>query len=110
MCYVKELAFLKTLDNLRMGFPGGTVEKKPPANAGGAKDVGERFRFDPWAGKIPWSRKWRYIPVFFPCKFHGQRHVTGYSPWGPKESDTTERLSVHTQPKDGAWLPGESTM
>ena len=21
---------------------------------------------------------------------HGQRSLTGYSPWGPKESDTTE--------------------
>ena len=24
---------------------------------------------------------------------HGQRSLTGYSPWGPKESDTTEQLS-----------------
>ena len=23
-------------------------------------------------------------------KFHGQRSLAGYSPWGPKESDTTE--------------------
>ena len=73
-----------------MGFPGGTGEKNPPANAGDAKDVDKRFRFDPWVGKIPQRRKWQYIPVFFPGKFHGQRHVTGYSPWGPKESDTTE--------------------
>ena len=48
-----------------MGFPGGTGEKNPPANAGDAKDVGKRFRFDPRVGKIPWSRKWQYIPVFF---------------------------------------------
>ena len=27
-----------------------------------------------------------------PGKFHGQRRLVGYSPWGPKESDTTERL------------------
>ena len=93
-----------------MSFPGGTGEKNPPANAGDAKDMSKRFRFDLWVGKIPWSRKWQYIPVFFPGKFHGQRHVTGYSPQCPKESDTTERLSTYTQPKDGAWLPGESTM
>ena len=27
---------------------------------------------------------------------HGQRSLVGYSPWGYKESDTTERLSAHT--------------
>ena len=27
---------------------------------------------------------------------HGQRSLTGYSPWGRKESDTTEQLSLHT--------------
>ena len=29
-------------------------------------------------------------PVFLPGKFHGQRSVSGYSPWGCKESDMTE--------------------
>ena len=27
-------------------------------------------------------------------KFHGQRSLAGYSPWGCKESDTTERLTL----------------
>ena len=26
---------------------------------------------------------------------HGQRSLVGYSPWGHKESDTTERLNRH---------------
>ena len=30
-------------------------------------------------------------------KFHGQWSLEGYNPWGRKESDTTERLSAHTQ-------------
>ena len=30
-------------------------------------------------------------PVFLPGEFHGQRSLVGYSPWGPKESDVTER-------------------
>ena len=30
-------------------------------------------------------------PVFLPGKSHGQRNLVGYSPWGRKESDTTER-------------------
>ena len=44
-------------------------------------------------GKIPWSRKWQPTSVFLPGKFHGQRSLAGYSPWGRKESDLTERLS-----------------
>ena len=28
---------------------------------------------------------------------HGQRSLAGYSPWGHKESDTTEQPSVHTR-------------
>ena len=47
-------------------------------------------RFDPWIGKIPWRRKWQPSSVFLPVEFHGQRSLTGYSPWGHKESDTTE--------------------
>ena len=49
--------------------------------------------FDPWVGKIPWRRKWQPIPVFLPGKSHGQRNLGGSSPWGHKESDTTERLN-----------------
>ena len=30
-----------------------------------------------------------------PGKSHGQRSLMGYSPWGSKESDTTEQLSMH---------------
>ena len=39
--------------------------------------------------------KWR-APVILPGKVHGQRSLVGYSPWGHKESNTTERLSMHT--------------
>ena len=31
-----------------------------------------------------------------PGKFHAQRSLASYSPWGHKESDTTERLNTHT--------------
>ena len=39
--------------------------------------------------KIPWRRERLPTPVFWPGEFHGL-----YSPWGRKESDTTERLSL----------------
>ena len=35
-------------------------------------------------------------PVFLPGEFHGQRSLAGYSPWGHKESDRTERLTLLT--------------
>ena len=30
-----------------------------------------------------------------PGEFHGQRSQAGYSPWGRKEVETTELLTVH---------------
>ena len=48
--------------------------------------------FDLWVGKIPWRRKWQPTPVFLPGESHGGRSLVGYSPWGRKESDTTERI------------------
>ena len=39
--------------------------------------------------------KWRPTPVLLPGKSHGQRSVVGYSPWGHKELDMTERLHFH---------------
>ena len=33
--------------------------------------------------------------MFLPGESHGQRSLTGYDPWGHKESDTTEQLT-HT--------------
>ena len=59
--------------------------KNPPANAEDAGDLG----FDPWVGKIAWRRKLQPTPVFLPGKPHGQRSLTGYSPWGHKELDTS---------------------
>ena len=52
----------------------------------------QRPGFDPWVGKMPWKRDklpFQPIPVFWPGEFHGL-----YSPWGRKESDTTEILSL----------------
>ena len=56
--------------------------KNPPANAGDIRD----------AVSIPGSgrRAWQPTPVFLPRESHGQRSLVGYSPWGRKESDTTE--------------------
>ena len=59
--------------------------KDPPANAGDVKRPG----FDPWVGKIA-PRAWQPTPAFLPGESHGKKGLAGYSPWGHKESDTTE--------------------
>ena len=43
-----------------------------------------RHGFNPWVGRIPWRRKLQSTPVFLTGKFHGQRSLVGYSPWGHK--------------------------
>ena len=42
-----------------------------------------------------WRRHWHPTPVVLPGKSHGRRSLVGCSPWGHKESDTTERLHFH---------------
>ena len=44
--------------------------------------------------EVPWRREWLPIPVFLPEEFHGQRSLAGYRPWGHKESDTAEWLTL----------------
>ena len=48
--------------------------------------------FDPWVRKIPWKREWPPTPVFLPGESHGQRSLV--DPWGCKELDATERLTL----------------
>ena len=67
----------------------------------------KRRRLDPWVGKIPWRRAWQPTPAFLPGEPHGQRSLAGYSPWAPKDSDTTESTAP-TQaplPRPGALCP-----
>ena len=46
----------------------------------------------------PLEKGWQPTPVVLPGGSHGQRNLVGYSPWGLKESDTTEQLThTHTQ-------------
>ena len=82
-----------------MDFPDGSDSKASAYNAG-----------DP--GSVPGlGRSSGEGNVLLPGKSHGQRRVVGYSPWGRKESDTTERLHFtnaninqnmkHTPPDEG---------
>ena len=62
-------------------FSSGSVVKNLPAK--------QKTQVDPWAGKIPWRRKWQPTSVFLPGKSHEQRSLAGYSPGSLKDSDRT---------------------
>jgi len=70
-----------------MGFSGGSNGKKYACNAG---DLGSI----PGLGRSPGGK--HGIPLQYSCleNPHGQRSLAGYSPWGCKDSDTTEQLNT----------------
>ena len=72
------------------GFPGGKESSCQFLRF-------RRHGFNLWVRKIPWRKKYQLTPVFLPGKFHGQRSLVGYRPWGCKQSDMTEGLSVHAR-------------
>ena len=79
--------FSYTYIHILLGFPGDSDGKESASNVGD-------LAFDPCVRIIPWRREWLPTPVFLPGEFHGQRSLAGCSPWGCKESDTTERLTL----------------
>ena len=114
--------FLESKNNsFAEGFPGGSAGKESTCNAGDlgsiprlgifpGKGIGYPLQypwaslvaqlvenppamqetwFNTWVGKNPWRRESLPTPVFWPGEFHGL-----YSPWGCKESDMTEQLSL----------------
>ena len=77
---------------MTIGFPGGSDGKESTCNVGNL-------------GSIPgWERSpggGHGKPLQYSCleNRHEQRNLVGYSPWGCKELDMTERLST-AEPKD----------
>ena len=52
----------------------------------------------PESGRFSWRRKWQPAPGFLLIKFHGQRRLEGYSPWGHKESDRGNEVNMRVNP------------
>ena len=67
-------------------FPGDSVVKNPPANAEDAGSI-------PGSGRSPGERNTNPLQYSCPGESYGQRSLVGYSPWGHRESDRTERLN-----------------
>ena len=73
-CFFYKITFLCPL-----GFPGGSEVKKKK----NLPTMGET-RVQSLGWEDPQRRKWQPTPAFLRGKFHGQRSLVGYSPWGRK--------------------------
>ena len=63
----------------------------------GQEDPLEKEMATPGEGNgNPLRRKWQFFAwkIFLPGKFHGQRSLAGYSPWGHKELANSKFKSV----------------
>ena len=68
-------------------FPGGSVVKNTSA-----MQEAQVWSLD---REEPLEKGMATHSVFLPEESHGQRSLEGYSPWGRKGSDMTERLFLH---------------
>ena len=90
--YVCEcIAFYISMQRDR-GFPGGSDGKESTCNAGDLSSI-------PGLGRSPGEGHGN--PLQYSCleNPYGQRSLAGYSPWGHKELDMTERLSTDREIK-----------
>ena len=56
----------------------------------------QRYRFNLWVRKVLCRREWLPSPVFLPGELLGQKCLVGGSPWGCKELDMAERLTLYS--------------
>ena len=70
-----------------MGFPCGSVGKESAFSAGDPGSISGLGRFPGEGNGNPLQYPW-------PGKSHGQRSLVGCSPWGCKELDTTDQLTL----------------
>ena len=62
-----------------------TVKNLPAVQETQVQSLGQEDELE--KGMVP-------TPVFLSGESHGQRSLVGYSPWGHKELDTTEQLTL----------------
>ena len=73
--YEISIPYIKEFMSLDMGFPRYSHSKEPTSNVGDPGSI-------PGLGRSPGEREWQPTLVFLPRKFHRQRNLVGYSPWG----------------------------
>ena len=83
--YLHIYIYIYIQPSVQEGFPGGSAVKNLPA----MQEIQET-RIQPLSQEDSLERAWQPTPVFLPGKFHRQRSLVGYGPWGHKKSDTTD--------------------
>ena len=80
--FISIKAILRLILSILLGIPWWLSGKEYTCNAG---DMG----LIPWSERSPGEGNG--YPLWYSCleKFHGQRNLEGYSPWGHKELDMT---------------------
>ena len=76
-------SLLKVPLQLALGFPGDSVVKNLPTNAGAAGSI-------PGSGRAPGEGNGNPLQYSSLGSSYGQRSLAGYSPRGHKELDMTE--------------------
>ena len=87
----------KYIVGMKIGLPWGLSSKESACQC-------RRYRFHPWIRNLPWRRKWQPTSSFLPGKFHGQRSLVGYSPWGYKR--VRHNLVTKQQQQQGMKIQG----
>ena len=90
--WIKNLGYIHITKNLaiiqkELGFPGSSVGNESACNAGDPSSI-------PGLRRSPGERNSNPLQYSSLENPYGQRSLAGYSPWGRKESDTTEQLST----------------
>ena len=75
--------YFKKLCQWLWGFPNGSAGQESACNAAELGSI-------PGLGRSPGGENVNTLRFLLPRESHGQRILTGYSPWGRKELDTTE--------------------
>ena len=91
---VKGFGFL-IRENMRQEIPRG--QRSPLGSEGKVSATMWEARVRSLSREDPLEKEMATTPVLLPGKSHGLRSLVGYSPWGRKESDTTERLHFTVQ-------------
>ena len=71
-----------------LGLSGGSDSKESTCHTGDLRSI-------PGWGRSPGEGNSNPLQYSCPENPHGQRSLVGSSPWGRKESDMTERLTLH---------------
>ena len=79
----KKYRYVYILINKNVGFPGDSVVKNPPVNAEDLSSI-------PGLRRSPGGEHDKPLQYSYLENSHEQRCLVGHSPWGRKESGTTE--------------------